>query len=111
MMPDTWGQGERLDVSTYRLSKAYLEAQHPRLFYIDFGDLDCFAHDGAYNKYLDAAYKTDLMIRDLWEYLQKIHFIKTRPPSSFVPIMAGEKIANGPVMAPAPHTLTKPTYW
>ncbi|MDF2192146.1 sulfatase-like hydrolase/transferase [Paraflavitalea sp. CAU 1676] len=76
MMPDPWGQGERLDVSTYRLSKAYLEAQHPRLFYIDFGDLDCYAHDGAYNKYLDAANKTDLMIKDLWEYLQKDPFYK-----------------------------------
>lgn len=76
MMPDTWGKGHRLDVSTYRLSKAYLAAQHPRLFYMDFGDLDLCAHEGAYNRYLDAACKTDLMIKDLWEYLQKDPFYK-----------------------------------
>ena len=76
MMPDPWGKGERMDVSTYAMSKAYLEAQHPRLFYIDFGDLDCYAHDGEYNQYLDAAYKTDLIIKDLWEYIQSDPFYK-----------------------------------
>lgn len=76
MMPDIWGKGERLDVSTYRMSKAYLVAKHPRLFYMDFGDLDCYAHEGEYNHYLDAAYKTDLMIKDLWDYLQKDPFYK-----------------------------------
>ena len=76
MMPDPWGKGERMDVSTYAMSKAYLMAQHPRLFYIDFGDLDCYGHDGEYNQYLDAAYKTDLIIKDLWEYLQSDPFYK-----------------------------------
>ena len=76
MMPDTWGQGERLDVSTYAMSKAYIAAQHPRLFYMDLGDLDCYAHDGQYNHYLDAANKTDRMIKDLWDYLQNDPFYK-----------------------------------
>lgn len=74
MMPEIWGKGERLDVSTYAMSKAYLMAQHPRLFYMDLGDLDGYAHDGQYNQYLDGAYKTDLMIKDLWAYLQKDPF-------------------------------------
>ncbi len=76
MMPDTWGKGERLDVSTYAMSKAYLMAKHPRLFYMDLGDLDCYAHEGEYNQYLDAAYKTDRMIKDLWESLQNNPFYK-----------------------------------
>ncbi len=76
MMPDTWGQGERLDVSTYAMSKAYMMAEHPRLFYMDLGDLDCFAHEGQYNQYLDAANKTDRMIKDLWDYLQSDKFYK-----------------------------------
>jgi hypothetical protein len=78
MMPDTWGRGERPDVSTYALSKAYLAAQHPRLFYMDFGDLDCYAHEGEYDQYLDAARKTDLMIQDLWEYLQSDPYYKDK---------------------------------
>lgn len=76
MLPDPWGKGERLDVSTYAISKAYLQAKHPRLLYMDFGDLDCYAHDGEYNQYLDAAYKTDLIFKDLWEYLQSDPFYK-----------------------------------
>ncbi|UKJ08916.1 phosphoglyceromutase [Solitalea lacus] len=76
MMPDTWGEGERLDVSTYAMSKAYLMAQHPRLFYMDFGDLDCYAHEGDYDQYLDAAHKTDRMFKDLWESLQNDPFYK-----------------------------------
>lgn len=76
MAPDPWGKGERIDASTYLMSKAYLKAQHPRLLYIDFGDPDVFAHAGMYTQYLDAAHKTDLMIKDLWEYLQSDPFYK-----------------------------------
>lgn len=76
LAPDPWGKGERLDASTYMMAKAYLMAEHPRLLYIDFGDPDEFAHSGMYTHYLDAAHKTDLAIKDLWETIQSDPFYK-----------------------------------
>jgi len=75
-MPDYMGQGERLDVMTFEMTKAYLMANHPRVLYIDFGDNDEFAHAGKYDFYLDAAHKTDAMIAQLWNYLQQDDFYK-----------------------------------
>jgi hypothetical protein len=43
---DIFGKGERMDVSTYAMAKAYLLASHPRVLYIDLGDPDDFAHAG-----------------------------------------------------------------
>ncbi len=69
--PDIFGSGERPDADTYLLTKAYLIAKHPRVLYIDFGDTDEFAHGGRYDFYLDAANKIDLMISDLWNFIQQ----------------------------------------
>jgi hypothetical protein len=49
---------------------------HPRVVYIDFGDNDEFAHKGHYDFYLDAAYKIDAMIADLWNFLQQDPYYK-----------------------------------
>ncbi|TKK65127.1 phosphoglyceromutase [Ilyomonas limi] len=75
-MPEVFGQGERLDVMTYEMTKAYLMASHPRVVYIDFGDNDEFAHGSKYDMYLDAAHKADAMIAQLWDYLQQDDFYK-----------------------------------
>ncbi|KIC95508.1 sulfatase-like hydrolase/transferase [Flavihumibacter solisilvae] len=78
MVPDVFGEGERLDVSTYAMSKAYIFSKYPRLFYMDLGDLDGYAHSGKYNQYLDAAHKTDKMIHDLWTALQRDKFYRNQ---------------------------------
>jgi len=75
-MPEIFGQGERPDVMTYELTKAYIMASHPRVVYIDYGDNDEFAHEGKYDFYLDAAHKTDASISDLWNYLQQDPFYR-----------------------------------
>jgi hypothetical protein len=73
---DIFGQGERPDANTFEMAKAYVEANHPRVLYIDFGDNDEFAHAGKYDSYLDATFKIDAMISDLWNYVQKDPFYK-----------------------------------
>lgn len=73
---DIFGRGERPDANTYLMTKAYMMAQYPRVVYIDFGDNDELAHEGKYDYYLDAAHKADLMIKDLWDYLQQDPFYK-----------------------------------
>lgn len=67
--PRLWG-GVRPDFLTHNFMTAYLEREHPRVVYISYGETDDFAHDGSYNRYLDAAHATDAMWRDLWDYLQ-----------------------------------------
>ena len=75
-MPNVLGDGERFDAMTYALTRAYMEADHPRVVYMDFGDTDEWAHGGKYDLYLDAAHKIDAMIGDLWKYLQADPFYK-----------------------------------
>lgn len=61
----------RPDFLTHNFMMAYLEREHPRVVYISYGETDDFAHEGSYNRYLDAARATDHMWRDLWTYLQQ----------------------------------------
>ena len=77
-VPDVFGKGERMDANTYAMTKAYMSASHPRVVYIDFGDNDEFAHGEKYDFYLDAAHKIDLMISDLWRYMQQDPFYKNQ---------------------------------
>ena len=76
--PDLFGKGERMDGATYAMAKAYLQASHPRVLYIDFGDNDDFAHGHEYGDYLDAAHYADAMIRDIWTVLQNDPFYKDK---------------------------------
>ena len=75
-LPDIFGRGERPDAMTYAMTKAYMPANHPRTVYIDYGDTDEFAHGGKYDLYLDGVHKIDIMIADLWNYLQQDPFYK-----------------------------------
>ena len=76
MMPDIFGDGERLDGATYALAKSYLMANHPKILYIDLGDTDDFAHAGDYGDYLDAAHYADAMFKDIWDTIQQDPFYK-----------------------------------
>jgi hypothetical protein len=64
-----WGS-VRQDIFTHNYMMEYLKRNHPRVVYISYGETDDFAHDGSYNRYLDAAHATDLMWRELWDFLQ-----------------------------------------
>jgi len=76
LMPDIFGNGERLDGSTYLMARAYMAAKHPRVLYVDLGDPDDFAHAGDYGSYLDAAHYADAMFRDVWELIDQDPFYK-----------------------------------
>ena len=47
-----------------------LENRRPRVLYIAYGETDDFAHDGSYDRYIDAARRTDQMLSELWGWLQ-----------------------------------------
>ena len=68
-IPSPWSS-VRLDAFTHHFAKEHLMKQRPRLLYVAYGETDDFAHDGKYDSYLEAAYRTDEFIRDLWEWVQ-----------------------------------------
>ncbi len=70
LYPGIFGNGERFDVATYQLGKAYLLADHPRVIYFDLGENDEFGHAADYGDYLDAAHYADAMFSDIWSTLQ-----------------------------------------
>jgi hypothetical protein len=77
-IPKYYGEEERWDMNTYAIAKSYILARHPKMVYIDFGDLDVLAHDGRYDFYLEGAYATDQMIGSLWNDMQKDPFYKNK---------------------------------
>ena len=68
-IPSPWAN-VRLDSFTYRFAKDYLLTIKPRVISISLGETDDFAHDGEYDHYLDAAYRTDRFLADLWQTIQ-----------------------------------------
>ena len=62
--------GVRPDVLTYLAAKEYLKEFAPRVLYIAFDETDDYAHEGAYDQYLNSAHAEDGMIKDLWTTLQ-----------------------------------------
>jgi hypothetical protein len=67
--PTPW-DAVRHDVYTFRMAMAHLEACRPRVMYIAFGETDDWAHDGRYDRVLDAYARTDRYLEQLWTWLQ-----------------------------------------
>ena len=73
--PKLW-RTVRLDFLTHGYAMQALETRHPRVVYIAYGETDDFAHDGSYDRYIDAAHRTDQMLSELWKWLQADPFYR-----------------------------------
>jgi hypothetical protein len=62
---------DRKDAFTFYFSFEYLKEEKPNVLFISFDETDDHAHHGRYDQYLRAAYNTDRMIAELWEWLQQ----------------------------------------
>lgn len=60
----------RSDVFTFRFAMAHFEAARPRVVYLAFDETDDWAHDGRYDRLLDAYARTDRYLEELWTWLQ-----------------------------------------
>ena len=60
----------RHDVYTARLAMAHLATYKPRVLYLALGETDDWAHDGRYDRVLDAFVRSDTILEDLWTWLQ-----------------------------------------
>ncbi|MEZ4968565.1 MAG: phosphoglyceromutase [Flavobacteriaceae bacterium] len=77
LVPEYFGEC-RPDALTFALTKAYMQAKHPKVVHIDFADTDNYGHSGDYSNYLDAAHFIDAMIASLWTTIQKDPFYKDK---------------------------------
>jgi hypothetical protein len=60
----------RHDVYTARLAMAHLARYKPQVLYLALGETDDWAHDGRYDRVLEAYLRTDGILRELWQWLQ-----------------------------------------
>jgi hypothetical protein len=60
----------RADGFTFHLAMAHLASARPRVLYIAFDETDDWAHDGRYDRVLDAFARTDAFLKELWTWLQ-----------------------------------------
>jgi hypothetical protein len=60
----------RHDAYTFRFAMAHLQSARPRLMYLALGETDDWAHDGRYDRLLDAYERTDKYFEELWSWLQ-----------------------------------------
>jgi len=68
-VPTPW-EGTRFDAFTFRLAMAHLAAAKPRVLYLAFDETDDWAHDGRYDRVLDAYSRTDEFLKELWTWIQ-----------------------------------------
>jgi len=59
----------RFDVFTFRAAMAHLAAARPRMLFLSFDETDDWAHDGRYDRLLDAYARTDRYLKELWEWI------------------------------------------
>lgn len=69
--PWPWRE-ESFDVFTFQAAKEYLTTKKPRVFYVNFGENDEWAHAGKYDNYLASIVNVDRFIRELWETAQSM---------------------------------------
>jgi hypothetical protein len=64
-----FGMAESLDAFTHFKAMHYLKKNKPKALYISYGETDEFAHEGAYNHYLDAAHQFDAWVGEIWDFV------------------------------------------
>jgi hypothetical protein len=50
----------------------YVQAAHPRVLFVGYGDTDEWAHSGRYDQLLESAHKSDSFAQELWETMQAL---------------------------------------
>ncbi len=66
--PTPW-DSVRHDFYTFRFAMSHIEKNSPRIVYIGLGETDDWAHDGNYDRMIDALQRTDNYLKELWEFV------------------------------------------
>jgi hypothetical protein len=70
-LPPYW-PGVPFDAPIMHAALESLRTRQPRVLYVMLGETDEWAHEGRYDLYLDAAFRSDRFIQRLWEALQSL---------------------------------------
>jgi Type I phosphodiesterase / nucleotide pyrophosphatase len=70
-LPRYWDYGPP-DAPIVYAALERLRTDKPRVLYVMLGEVDEFAHEGKYDLYLDAAFRSDRFIRRLWDTVQSL---------------------------------------
>lgn len=68
----------RHDAVTASLALEYLEEYQPRLLYVALGETDDWAHDGRYDRVIQAIRLFDDFLKELWERLESLEAYRGR---------------------------------
>lgn len=66
--PRRWGG--HFDALLYHSALEWFKTNRPRLLFLCLGETDEWAHEGRYDRYLEAASRADGYCRELWEWCQ-----------------------------------------
>ena len=64
-----WGE-MRHDSFTFKVAMVHLAAHRPKVLYLALGETDDWAHDGRYDRVLEAYARSDAYLAQLWNWLQ-----------------------------------------
>ncbi len=67
--PTPW-DSVRHDAYTFRFAIDHIARHRPRVIYLALGETDDWAHDGRYDRVLEAYSRTDRYLKKLWTWLQ-----------------------------------------
>ena len=67
--PTPW-DSVRHDYYTFRLAMDHLQRHRPRVLYLALGETDDWAHDGRYDRVLEAFARTDAYLAELWRWIE-----------------------------------------
>ena len=70
-LPPYW-PGVPFDAPIMHATLESLRTKQPRVLYVMLGETDEWAHEGRYDLYLDAAFRSDRFLERLWESLQAL---------------------------------------
>jgi hypothetical protein len=60
------------DSFTFHGALDYFKHHQPRVLYVAFDETDDWAHEGRYDRYLQAAHRVDDYVRQLWDLVQSL---------------------------------------
>lgn len=72
----------RNDMLTFITAREYIQAKHPKVVFVGFGETDEYAHSGKYDAYLQSAHLFDEFLAQLWYLVNKDPFYKNN--TSFI---------------------------
>ena len=76
-MPETL-EGVRYDVLTFGYALEHIRSHQPRVLYVAPDETDSWAHEGRYDRYLEAAHRFDRFLATLWNTLQSMDAYRDR---------------------------------